>query len=595
MSANEKIKTPTVIHTHLWGINLRYVFICLMVFAAGVCALISVAIFMEQENDQAWLWHKISLGLFVTAFVGPPVASFSVRHYQLTRQDLFAFISLVAVCGLAWWLRIYHLDGFPANVFFDEADNANYALRIVRNVNFDPVYVESTNLPAHFLYVIAWMFQRYGADPIVLRYASVAFGSASVAVAFLLFRRWFRWPIAFVGAFFLAVMREHLTFSRLAMHGITVPFFVMLVLYLLDRAWVHRRLFDWAMLGLALGLSLCFYTPLRLLVPLVIAYLSVAGLWAVARHKIDFRQLIAPTVVVLIGCALAVAPFAQFALRKPNEVFARTNEVSLLNADKRLVKSLPQALWNQISQHVLMFNVRGDSNGRQNLPGAPLLDPIMGTLFVIGILMALLRLNKRQNALMLLVFVVMLLPGILSLEIEAPHALRSIGTLPAVIYFACLPLAWLLQRFQNVPRSLKTSLVSVLCIATGLYNYNWFFNVQANDPRVWAAYSPAESIVAREVNQLMGDSDVILSDNFRYQPIAEFLIRDLSRIQSWNGQTALSLPAQRARDLVIIVEPHLQDQLKPLQSTCPAAILQPIVSPIDQSPLAYRLRIPRQC
>ncbi len=46
------------------------------------------------------------------------------------------------------------------------------ALRIVRNTDFRPVYAGFTNLPAHFLYVMAWMFQNFGGDLLPLPYTA---------------------------------------------------------------------------------------------------------------------------------------------------------------------------------------------------------------------------------------------------------------------------------------------------------------------------------------------------------------------------------------------------------------------------------------
>lgn len=82
-----------------------------------------------------------------------------------TVASTFLFVQTEST--LAWLvhlLRLHQLEQFPPTVFFDEADNANVALRIVRNTDFQPVYAGFTNLPAHFLYVMAWMFQNFGGD-----------------------------------------------------------------------------------------------------------------------------------------------------------------------------------------------------------------------------------------------------------------------------------------------------------------------------------------------------------------------------------------------------------------------------------------------
>lgn len=601
MSATEKLGA----FAHRWFAlekwDRLFLFRLLLAIVAVIYSVISITLFAHQEDRHAWGAHFLSVLLYICAFISfPKKATLRQMSQQwLTKQNAWAGIALFAVVAIALFMRLHQLEQFPQTVFFDEADNAAQALKLIRNANVQPVYIESTNLPAHFLYVMAWMFQQYGGDAVAMRYTTVFFGVATVVLAFLLFNRWFGWPIAFLGAFFLAVMRWHLTFSRLAMHGITVPFFVFLVVYLLDRAWAYRRWFDWALLGLALGFSLCFYTPLRVL---PVAILGFAGFMALItfikrRGSSVSNVLIAPVIVMFLGLLIAVAPFGQYALRKPEVVFARTEEVSFFNPDKRLEPSLPIALWNQASQYFLMFNVRGDSNPRHNLPGAPLLDPIMGALFLVGAGMALLRIHKRNNALMWVLLIAMNLPGIFSLEIEAPHALRSIGTLMPALYFVCLPLAWLHQRFSQINWAKQAAFGAILCAVVGLYNYYWFFDVQANDPRVASAYSPAETIVAREANRLIfaDNNDVILSDNFRYQPIAEFLIHDLSRVQSWNGQQPLALTNARERDLSVIVAPDFLAPLQSLQRTCASAALAPVTSPIDQHIIAYRLHIPKTC
>jgi len=574
------------------------VFRLLLVIAAIVYSVVSITLFEHQEDQHAWQTHFLSVLLFICAFISVP-KKVTLQKW-LTQQNVWASIALLIVAAIALFMRLHQLEQFPQTIFFDEADNAAQAIKLVRNTDVRPVYVESTNLPAHFLYVMAWMFQHYGGNALAMRYTTVLFGVATVILAFLLFKRWFGWPVAFLGAFCLAVMRWNLTFSRLAMHGITVPFFVFLAVYLLDRAWANRRLFDWALLGLALGFSLCFYTPLRVLPVAIIGFLGLMALITFIKQRSigKAKEMMAPAIVLLLGLLIAVAPFGQYALRKPEVVFARTEEVSFFNSTKRLEPSLPGALWNQVSQYFLMFNVRGDSNPRHNLPDAPLLDPIMGALFLVGAGMALWRINRRNNALMWILLIAMNLPGIFSLEIEAPHALRSIGTMMPALYFICLPLAWLYQRFSQISGPKKATFAAALCAVVGFYNYYWFFEVQAKDPRVAAAYSPADTLVAREANRLISaNNDVILSDNFRYQPIAEFLIHDLSHVQSWNGQPPLTLPnpRDRNRDLSIIVAPDFLAPLQSLQTTCASATLAPVTSPIDQSTIAYALHLPKGC
>ncbi len=96
-----------------------------------------------------------------------------------------------------------------------------------------------------------------------------------------------------------------------------------------------------------------------------------------------------------------------------------------------------------------MFNVRGDPNGRHNLPGRPMLDAISGALFVLGVALAAVRLHRPRWALLLLWPAWTLLGGILSLSFEAPQSLRANGALPAAYLLAVAPIYLLGKTVQD--------------------------------------------------------------------------------------------------------------------------------------------------
>ena len=67
----------------------------------------------------------------------------------------------------------------------------------------------------------------------------------------------------------------------------------------------------------------------------------------------------------------------------------RTQTVSVFtNRDE---PSLLKAVANNTQKHLLMFNYKGDNNGRHNLPGAPTLDKLSAILFALGLGVALAR------------------------------------------------------------------------------------------------------------------------------------------------------------------------------------------------------------
>src|SRR5207245_4198417 len=95
---------------------------------------------------------------------------------------------------------------------------------------------------------------------------------------------------------------------------------------------------------------------------------------------------------------------------------------------------------------LLMFHVHGDDNWRHNLPGAPMLDPLTGALFVLGLVLVCRRPRDRAAPTLLFAWLfAMLLPNLLSVE-GVPHGLRSCGVLPAVALLAGIGMAGVERR-----------------------------------------------------------------------------------------------------------------------------------------------------
>ena len=96
-----------------------------------------------------------------------------------------------------------------------------------------------------------------------------------------------------------------------------------------------------------------------------------------------------------------------------------------------------------------MFNYLGDRNGRHNLPGEPMLDPISGVLFALGLGLALRRLKYPAEFGFLAIFIVGLSAGIFSVDYESPQAQRAVPAIPAVYFFAALAVEFIWRRFQQ--------------------------------------------------------------------------------------------------------------------------------------------------
>ena len=208
-------------------------------------------------------------------------------------------------------MRLYRFDQIPFGTWYDEADYGLNALKMINQPGYLPVFVESTGLPAHFIFLIALSFQILGVSTLAIRAVSVVFGLATVAAAFFTGQSLFNRRVGLALAFLLAVARWDINWSRIGMHGVTVPFFELLTVGLILRALKRQRLVDYTLAGLSMGIGLCFYFSFRLF-PLVIGLFFLA-LWSV-RH--DFVRLSWRGFILIgLGVIIASVPVTQFAIQ----------------------------------------------------------------------------------------------------------------------------------------------------------------------------------------------------------------------------------------------------------------------------------------
>lgn len=577
----------------------------LFVGNATVAMLCSAFLFGEPRTlATAWTLHLLSILLFIAAFI--PFGK--IAHPTLpSRAALSAqavnVLPLVVVIALAAFARLWQLGEFPFGNWADEASNGLAAAQILKDASFRPVFIQDTLLPAHFNYLIAFSFSLFGITVTALRLITAAFGIAAVLFAYLLFRRWFGQGIGIVAACMLAVMRYHLTFSRFGMQGIATPAFELAALYFLDRALAEKKVSGFAWLGLAVGFGLAFYFAFRLFPVIVAVFLVCLLVGALVKYgaretnRRYLRGMWQQWLIAALGLVLALTPVLQFAARNPQDFMSRTGTTSIF--EHRAEPDLAKAYWDNLTKHLAMFNVRGDNNGRHNLPGAPMLDPVMGVLFILGVAFALWRWRDPTNLLMLLLFVLALHGGILSLDFEAPQSLRSIGVIPALAYFITLPIAAVTQTIARAARRASADSSSpksnwlrrnsgiaawsvgvlILLGCVTYLNLDLFFNKYKNDPSAWAQSSTPQTIVASEMNRLASDHDFVVTALYADSPTVRFLAGDITNRQSWTVTDRLPLVRDATRGVVLFFDERLISAYREARRLYPNAQFQELHAP----------------
>jgi 4-amino-4-deoxy-L-arabinose transferase-like glycosyltransferase len=550
-----------------------------------------VALVLFERPTPAW----VPWGLYAASLLCFILAAYLLDRPGSTSRPSIrpSLILLLAILLLAAFMRLYNFNSIPFGTWFDEADGGLYALRVLQDSNYRPVFVAAMNRPAFLVYLFALALRLFGVNTLALRAVPVAFGLGGVLAAYLFGREFEGERFGLLLAFFVAVSRWHINFSRIAMTGIDTPFFVLLTLYFLLKGSRTGRARDFVWSGLVLGLSQWFYTTNNFLVIIVGLFVIVQAVAMRGYLRRNWANLLLLALAVL----LVVAPLAQYAMRHSASFWARPRRLSIF---RDLTVTDPRAaLVESIKRHVLMFNFQGDRNGRHNLPGAPMLDPISAALFVLGLAYSLWRWRNPRYLLLSVWWAVMLCPAIFALFFESPQSLRGIGTLPVVCLMACLPLYALAREFYCLfPRATRLlPVVGCLLLAVvGWQNFDFYFHKQARNFAVWNAFSTPETLVAREIQRWQDDYNLRFSPVLTGRPTIRFLAPELREMVPFDPATVFPLrsPSTDKDGVVLFVDPDSWAIHQQVMRYYPDAVAEEFGPPGFGFPVLYTYRLSRE-
>ncbi len=538
-----------------------------------------------------WLLHLTSIGLLVLSIVwvdGTKPQNEGNKSLPWKKTEIGVFL---IIFGIAAFLRLYRLHQLPFGTWYDEATGGLFALDILNKPGYLPVFSEIAQLPAHLYYLIAISFRIFGASTYAMRLVSVFFGIGTVAAAYFVGRELFDRRTGLVLAFFLAISRWDINWSRIAMHGVTVPFFELLTMGLILRALRRQRLLDYTLAGLTLGFGLCFYFSFRLF-PVVIGVFLLA-MW-LARHELvstSWRGFL----LLFLGVCMAAVPVIQFALTQPDAFWGRMQDTSIFTG--KTAQEAVTAIVQTTRDHLLMFNYQGDRNGRHNLSGTPMLDPIAGCLLVLGTALSLAHIRRPASFLLLIWLLFMLAPGIFSLDFESPQSYRAIGSLPAVYLLAVVPIYAIWQEWDKLNPSAQTSetkppkrraVFFVLPLLLGLavmgyYNYHVYFDLQATSFDSWSSFSTPETIIGNTMKNFGNQVNYYISAFYYQVPTVQFLAPEVTSYQRIETQETLPLPLDAKKGVVMFVDADRKPFFQQAEQYYPNASFQEFKGPQDHT------------
>jgi 4-amino-4-deoxy-L-arabinose transferase-like glycosyltransferase len=434
------------------------------------------------------------------------------------------WVLLLAVTALAGLFRLHRLDAIPPGLFGDEAADALPAVAIERGEAL-PVYIEEpikwTSREPMYHYMMAAVFALFGPTVTTLRLTSALIGIATVALFFWLCRAYFGAHFALFAAALLACCRWHVTASRIGLRAVLVPLWIVLTLLALTAV---RRTQGWRAalaLGAVIGAGLYTY-PAYWIVPPALALLVAVGV--AGRGRAQVIQALRLGGVVALAALVTAAPLILYAIDKPDYFFARAERTAMAEGQA----SEPFSLSDNLQRVLFMLHLRGDENPRHNIPGRPLLDPLMGIFFAVGLWhLARSRPSDRNHVLvstaLLAFWLLPLLPS--ALTDSAPHALRVLGAVPAVCVIAACGLDRLAGWFPSRGRAPAAKQVVALAAlaAIALLNYRDYFHEWGPSRVVENAFNTDTSRFFDHLATLARRGDLYLSSYLYDAPQVRFL------------------------------------------------------------------------
>lgn len=497
----------------LLALERRRWFVAPALLLAGIAFLFSGGNRFTPIGVLSWF---SSIVLFLLAYWEGDPREWSARLARMSFEPLRISglsIAFVTICGVGILFYFYRLDLIPAEMTSDHAEKILDTYDVLHGERW--IFFErNTGREALQFYLNAAVVALGLAplDHIALKIVTALLGLLTVPGVYLLAREMFDAKTALLSAFFVAVSIWPVAIARVGLRFPLTPVFIAPTIFFLIRALKYQSRNDFLMAGLVLGVGLHGYSPFRVAVLLVAAFLF---LWLFMGRNFPWKDLpryISNAFLLFVTTGLVFVPLLRYALGKPENYWFRAMTRVATDQQPLGANALGVFLDNT-RRALLMFNFHGDTVWVNTIPNDPIVDPILGALIVAGTVYAAYRLFRFREWAGAFLFVggfLMLLPSTLSLAFpqENPSVVRAGGAIPFVMILAALPLAAVWQRLGEGIAA-RVGVIALIGLGFGIaqINYYRYFTVYDEQYRRSAWNSTEIAAVLKEFMTTLGDKE----------------------------------------------------------------------------------------
>jgi hypothetical protein len=566
------------------------------IFVAGAIALTAVVLRqlpLQGANDDygvlALAWISATL-LYLFAVSSKLEISFDWRAWWKEHQRLVIVMGIIMLAAL--FLRAWRIGSIPFVLSGDEGSQGLEAIRVIDGDLRNPFSTGWLGVPTMSFFFNSVSIRLVGRTVTALRLPWVLVGSITVLFAFLLVRRAKGTPLALMTAALLATYHYHIHFSRLGSNQIADPFFMPLALLFLYRAYDRENRLDWAMAGAVSGLALYFYAGARL-TPLVVIVLL--GYQFTRERGVFLRRHLQGIGIAAGAFLIMAAPMIQYAYRFPDDFNARLNQVGIIQsgwigeAMAAQGESAAAVLFDQFQRAALAFNYYPDRTVWYGLR-EPLLNPLFGSLFLLGLGYGTLRLVGHRADTRLAPLVAwwwggMLLGGMLT---ESPPSSQRLVTLAVpVCFFISLALWEIVQLadrgIRGVPKRAILASMAILFAGSSLATYFLDYTPQ----RIYGGpYAELATEIAPRLREISpGTRFYFVGAPWMYWGIATlpYLVPDADAVDVTGSiDEAVSQATElQKKNAVFIFIPQRMEELQRVREAFPEGRESGFYSPVD--------------
>ncbi|WP_420629101.1 ArnT family glycosyltransferase [Candidatus Leptofilum sp.] len=417
----------------------------------------------------AWL---LAIGFMLLG--GVPLTEYRFwlrRDLGLVRWEWWLLLGLIVG---AWLLRGTAVTQFPNTFSGDEGSAGLHAALFVRGQANNWFTIGWFSFPSFYYALQSVFIDLFGQTIEAVRYFAALGGVLAVVATYFLARVMFGRGTAVPAALLMMGSHYHIHMSRIGLNNIWDSLFVALVLAGVWLGWRTGRRLPWLLAGVALGLGQYFYVSVRVLPLLLLIWL--AGLWW--RRRVQWQQQLVNMLLCAGTAVVTVLPLGIYFATHWAEFQAPLNRVTIMG--ERMTNMAAAA---GVSEGVIVLRQMGQAalgfthEPLQLLyaPGVPLLLPMAASLFLLGFIWGVLRLDGRFGLLLLPILSVIFLSGFSQ---DPPASQRFILALPSVMVLVALPLGlvggWL-RQFWPAGREWVGLGTAVLLIALVLIDITFYF------------------------------------------------------------------------------------------------------------------------